>query len=217
MEACELPFTPKQWKHVMKSDGIPVLIMSIRRPVFPDTGKTKRLEHYFNEMAQQWKAHWETDLFPKALQALNASKETGNTFIPWKAELDYTITFWRTPLLSLRIDAVETGQTSRPLHIYVGETWDCSCGYPRTLRSFFPAKAHFWRRDLIKTLKAQAIDRLNSGESLLDSDCAQVMERMFDPDRFYLTEEGAAIFYPLYILGPYAEGIPIFTVALPEF
>lgn len=215
MDSSAPPVTPQLWKRVMRANNEPVLTLSIRRPAFPDKGKTRRIERYFAEVAQQWKARWETVLFPRACQALADAREAGSSFIPWKAELDYTVTLWRSPLLSLRLDAAESGGTPRPLHIRAGETWDCACGYPRTLRSFFPAKDHRWRRELMNALYSQATERLNSGESLLDPDCAQIMGRAFAPERFYLTEEGLSIFYPLYVLGPYAEGIPVFTVSLP--
>ncbi|MGN0969110.1 MAG: RsiV family protein [Oscillospiraceae bacterium] len=216
MEAPTPPVSPQQWKRVMKQDGEEVLTLSIRRPAFPDTGKTKRMERYFSEIARQWQNRWENQLFPMACQALADARETSRPFVPWKAELDYTVTLWQPPLLSLRLDAVETSQNTRPLQIRTGETWDCGRGYPRTLRSFFPAKAHRWRKELLDCLREQAARQLASGESLLDPDCAQVMERSFDPDRFYLTEEGITVFYPLCILGAYAEGIPVFTVPIPD-
>lgn len=214
MNSSTPPVTAQSWKRVMKADGAPVLTLSIRRPAFPDTGKTRRIERYFAEVTRQWKTRWETVLFPQACQALTDAREAGNPFTPWNAELDYTVTLWRPPLLSLRLDAVESGQAPRPLHIRTGETWDCASGYPRTLRSFFPAKARRWRKDLMDALRSQAAERLASGESLLDPGCAQILERTFDPERFYLTEEGLSVFYPLCILGAYAEGIPVFTVPI---
>lgn len=214
MDLSTPPVTSQSWKRVMKSNGEPALTLSLRRPAFPDTGKTRRMERYFAEVARQWKTRWETVLFPQACQALTDARESGGTFIPWKAELNYTVTLWRPPLLSLRLDTVESGPSPKPLHICAGETWDCACGYPRTLRSFFPAKARRWRKSLMDSLRSQAAEQLASGESLLDPDCPQVMERAFDPERFYLTEEGVAVFYPLYILGSYAEGIPVFTVPI---
>lgn len=214
MDSTTPPVTPQMWKRVMKSNGEPALTMSIRRPAFPETGKTRRMERYFAEVTQQWKTRWETALFPRACQALAEAKEAGGPFRPWRAELDYTVTLWRPPLLSLHLDAVESGPASRPILIRTGETWDCACGYPRTLRSFFPAKARRWRKKLLDSLRSQAAERLASGESLLDPDCAQILERAFDPERFYLTEEGLSVFFPLYVLGSYAEGIPVFTIPI---
>lgn len=212
MESPAPPITPGQWKRVLKRDGESVLALSLRRPAFPETGKTARMERYFAQIAALWKTRWETALFPRACQALTDARANGEAFLPWKAELDYTVTLWQPPLLSLHLDAVEPGPTARKRQICMGETWDCGSGYPRTLRSLFPAKAHHWRKDLLDKMREQAARQLASGESLLDPDCPQVMERVFDPDRFYLTGDGIAVFYPLCVLGAYAEGIPVFTI-----
>ena len=40
--------------------------------------------------------------------------------------------------------------------------------------------------------------------------------REFDPERFYCTPEGPVVFYPLYSVAPYAEGIPVFPITPPE-
>ena len=216
MDPSDLPAVPQEWEDTMTQDGEPVLELSIRRPSFPEEGKTRRLERYFAQVADQWKGRWVTVLFPRACQALADARENSRPFTPWRAALDYTVTLWQPPLLSLRLDALESGGSPRPLRVCTGETWDCAKGYPRTLRSFFPVKPRRWRGKLLRELQAQAGKQLASGESLLDPDCAQTMARSFDPDRFYLTEDGLAVFYPLCVLGPYVEGIPVFTVPLPQ-
>lgn len=215
MDSWAPPLTAQQFSRTMKQDGRPVLVFSIRRPAFPKRGKAKRLERYFSQLAQTWQTRWETVLYPQACQALTAEQEAEQPFSPWQAELNYTVTLWRPPVLSLRVEVTETGPYRRPLHTYIGETWDCSSGFPRTLRSFFPKKDRHWRKNVISALCAQAETQLASGESLLDPDCSRLIESAFDPSRFYLTAEGAAVFYPLYLLGPYAEGIPVFTLSTP--
>jgi hypothetical protein len=212
MDRPDLPLTEQIWRRTMKRSGTPVLELSLRRPAFPQVGKAERLERYFAAVAQQWRQRWETVLFPRACLAQAQAEEEGIPFRPWRAQLDYTVTLWEPPLLSLRLDAAEQGQADRPMLSCTGEVWDCATGYPRTLRSFFPTRDRRWRRKLLDALQAQAQARLASGESLLDPDCPQLLARAFDPARFYVTQEGLAIFYPLYVLGPYAEGIPVFTV-----
>ena len=214
MEISTPPVTAQQWTRTMKQDGQPVLVFTLRRPCVPNSGKTNRMERYFAQLAQQWQNHWENSLFPRACQAYTEAKERGKPFTPWQAELDHQVTFWRPPLVSLRLSITETGPCDRPLCTHIGETWDCSNGFPRTLRSFFPERGRRWRRELIAALCAQAEARISSGESLLNPDCTRLIESAFDPDHFYLTAEGVAVFYPMYLLGPYAEGVPVFTLPL---
>ena len=39
-----------------------------------------------------------------------------------------------------------------------------------------------------------------------------LLRRRFHPDHYYLTEHGLSFFYPMYALGPAAEGIPVFSL-----
>lgn len=215
MDFASAPVVPKEWKNVMKHNKAPILTLSVVRPSFPGSGKVKKIDRYFNHMAEQWIQRWQTKVFQDACRSCSDTGEPTD-FKPWDAAFRFTLTYWRDPILSLYIDICETGHGDRPFLLRLGETWDCSTGYPRSLRSFFPAKNRFWRKNLLKSLKEQAIQQINSGESLLDHQCPIIMERAFDPDNFYLTEEGISVFYPLYILGPYAEGIPVFTVPFSQ-
>ncbi len=212
MESSSPPLTPKEWTHTMKHDQVPVLTMSLTRPCFPSDGKTARIERYFDWLAQHWIDRWKTDLFANACRSLESTSDTGSVCQLWSASLRFTVTYWHDPIISIRLDTTESNGTSRPMLFCMGETWDCSTGYPRTLRSFFPPKSYGWKQELLCNIKAQAEEQLNSGESLLDQNCTAIMERTFDPSQFYLTEQGLNIFYPLYTLGAYAEGIPVFTV-----
>lgn len=214
MISSPLPFSVRPWQRTMKQGALPVLCMSVRRPVFPESGKAARVERYFAQLARQWITRWETILYPKACAACSAALEAGKAFPPWRAGLDFTLTLWQPSLLSLYLQAEESTGGPRPFLFRMGETWDCNSGYPRPLRSFFPARAGQWRAGLLRAAHDQAAERLASGESLLDADCGRLIDRFFDPERFYLTEGQAVIFYPLYTLGPYAEGIPTFSVPL---
>lgn len=216
MDQIPLPLSPKLWKRVMKYKENPVLLLTIRRPSFPESGKYRRIERYFSHLAQQWQTRWETEFFAKACSAFDAKTEAGQPFAPWRAELDYTVTYWCPPLISLRLELREQGPADRPCLLHIGETWDCSTGYPRSLRSFLPARPLFWKDPLIDCLNGQVRQRLDSGESLLRPDCVSDLKRAFDPNRFYLSENGLEVFYPLYALGPYAEGIPTFTIPVSE-
>ena len=40
----------------------------------------------------------------------------------------------------------------------------------------------------------------------------KAVRRRFNPQNYYLTEEGLAFFYPMYAIAPAAEGIPVFLM-----
>lgn len=200
----------------MKSNNDPVLTLSIRRPIFQRSGKTERIERYFSKLTEKWQARWETDLYSEACKAYADSRAQGSIFVPWQATLDYTITLWQQPLLSIRLDIQEHGPAPLPCTLCIGEVWDCSTGYPCSLRSFLPATPRRWKREIIRQLSKQAQSQLDSGESLLRPNCFSDIKNKFDAERYYLTENEIVIYYPLYVLGAYGEGIPSFTLPISE-
>lgn len=211
MDSTSCPASPELWKRTLKTNGTPVLHLSIRRPAFPDSRKYQRMERYFSQLARQWQSRWETELYQKACQALGEHSDE-LPFLPWQAAMDYQVTFWEPPLISIRVDIQEQGPVTPPPSLCIGEVWDCSCGYPCSLRTFLPEKPRRWKHALTAKLQEQARQRLDSGESLLDPNCLSTVKSTFDPDRFYLTKDGIVLFYPIYALGSYGEGIPAFTL-----
>ena len=215
MDLTSCPASPKLWEQKLKSNGTTVLHCFIRRPAFSDSGKQKRMERYFERLAQVWQMKWESDLYQKACQAF-ARHTLDISFQPWEAIMDYQITYWSPPLLSIRINIQEQGPVTPPVSLCIGEVWDCSSGYPCSLRTFLPIKPRHWKYALIDQLQKQAQLRLDSKESLLHPSCLSIIKQSFDPNRFYLTEDELVIFYPLCTLASYGEGIPTFTIPIAQ-
>lgn len=215
MDLTSCPASPVRWERDLKSDGAIVLHYSMCRPAFPDSGKQRRMERYFARLAQLWQARWENELFLYARQAF-AARQPDKPFSPWQACMEYQITYWNPPLLSIRIDIKEQGAAAPPALQCIGEVWDCTGGYPCSLYSFLPQKPFRWKKCLISLLQEQAGQRLDSGEALLYDNCLSAIKDSFDPERFYLTEDGVTVFYPLYTLGPYGEGIPTFSIPVSQ-
>ena len=69
---------------------------------------------------------------------------------------------------------------------------------------------------MISAIEEQCAGRAASGEFLFYEDWPRRVAVDFDPDNFYLTEDGVVVFYPLHTLCPAAEGIPEFPLTLPE-
>ena len=73
-----------------------------------------------------------------------------------------------------------------------------------------------WRRALLAELTAQSEARLQSGESFFYADAPARVRRFFSPQRFYLTGDSLAVFFPMLSLAPAAEGIPVFLLPRPD-
>ena len=90
-------------------------------------------------------------------------------------------------------------------------TWGGETGDLLRLPEVLPGRKG-WRRQVLGEVRRQVGARRARGGSLLYGDAAERAAAQFSPRRFYLTEEGPVLFYPMYALGSPAEGIPVFSL-----
>lgn len=211
-----IPIGEQVSKRTHKHEGEPVLTTMLRRPTITD-GRAggRRMEEYYKKMAEHFRTRWEGGLMAAATADLAELRTASKPFVPWEASLDFHVPFQDENMVSICCDITEARGDKRPLAERTAVTWDLKSGAPRTLKSFLPGR-RYTRKKLLSELAAQAQSRLVSGESLLDPDCVSKLPSAFSPDRFYLTHQGIAIFFPMYSLGPFAEGIPTFHLPLPD-
>lgn len=205
----------QHWTQTLEHEGEPVLSLSQalplpveeRRPDPPDgtvlPASGRALEKPLGRRP-----------LPRACAALQEARAGSRPFLPWEAELVYHVTLECDGLSSLYVDVTERQNGTRPLTVRTAETWELRSGTPKTLSEFFPPRL-FWKKPIIEALQRQALDRLQGGESLLFEDVETRVASYFSAKRFYLTEEGLSLFYPMWSLGSPAEGIPVFLLPLP--
>ena len=202
------------WRRVLKWEGEPVLTISLRWPRLPeDLPGPRRVSRYYRQVADCWRTRWETELLRRAREAAAAAREESRPFSPWSAVLDFTPTLREGGLLSLYQDAVECTGDTRPVTLRRSDTWELPSGTLRSLASFL--RPPHRRRRVLAEVAAQIERRIASGESLFYEDWRRRLPAAFDPDRFYLTGEGAVLYFPLCTVAPYAEGIPVFPIQIP--
>lgn len=205
------------WKRVLKCEGEPVLTMTLRWPKLPEEQSSlRRIDRYYQHMADRWRARWEVCLFAQACAELSSLRERSLPFRPWEAALDFTVTYNANGLLSLYMDSYEFTGGAHGNTVRCGDVWNLSCAMPRSLHSFFPDGSH-WKRESITAIRSEIERQLATGEYMYFDGWYETVATEFDPSRFYLTEDGVTVFYPLYTLAPYVEGITTFVVApFPE-
>ncbi len=82
-------------------------------------------------------------------------------------------------------------------------------------RRFFP-KGAGWKKRLV-TLAAEEIERrIRAGMGEYLPEWRKAVRRRFNPQNYYLTEEGLAFFYPMYALAPGNLGVPTFILPYNE-
>lgn len=204
----------EEWECTL--EGECVLRCALTRPELTGTWRgIGKINRYYSRVAEVWRSRWEKELFCRVCLELADRRAQGRPFRPWRAELTTQVTRQEGDLLSLWQEGREHWGYETPVLLRRGDTWSLAEGAPRTLRSFYPGQ-HRWKRQVLTQVKEQAQARLETGETLLDEDCVHTLHRNFTPEHYYLTQSGVQVFFPMYTVASGGEGIPTFTVALPE-
>lgn len=174
-----------------------------------DSPGLKRVNRYYDALADRWKRRWEGPLLEQARAA------DGPETPPWEASLDFTVALFQDGLLSLYVDAVEHTGERRPRRVRQGDVWQVNAGVPVTLRELLPPH-RWWKGPVITEIRRQIGSRVNTGEAVFYEDWLRLASQKFSPGRFYLTREGPAVFYPIESIAPAMEGFPTFSLGLLE-
>lgn len=198
---------PGSYENTLEEGGRVLLTLRLRWPrLEEDTPGLRRVNRYYDALADRWRLRWEKVLFEQAKAAPEPPLE------PWTAALDFTVTRFDDGLFSLYLDAVENTGGRRPRRVRQGDVWRLPEGTPVTLRELLPPH-RWWRGPVLSEIRRQIGGQIQAGESVYYDDWLRLVSRKFSPGRFYLTGRGVEVFYPVESIAPAMEGFPTFLLA----
>lgn len=194
-------------------DEIPVLSAVISLPQPTDTANrtARRIHRYYQLQGRSFFSYCENWLLPQAEEEYRLALESSRPLPHFHAELTYQVTLNQDGFLSLYTQSREPSPGKRDLLQRRGDTWDLTAGYPVPLKDFFPRGSR-WKRTLLSAAEAEILRQEAAGVSSYHDSWKQKLRRHFNPHNYYFTETGLCWFYPMYAIGPAAEGIPVFSL-----
>lgn len=211
------PAEPGCCERVFRDGEVKLLTVRARWPRLEETSPgAGRINRYYDALADRWLKRWEGPVRERARAALAAGGPEAEK-LPWSASLDFTVTLFQDGVLSLYLDAAEEVGQRRPNRVRQGDAWLLPSGIPLTLRELLPRR-RWWRGPVLEAVRRQAGRQLQSGEAVFYDDWVKLVSKRFSPKRFYLTEDGPVVFYPVESVAPAMEGFPSFSLAelLPD-
>lgn len=193
-------------------DEIPVLTATLSLPAPAEGaggGAARRIRRYYQLQSRAFLRYCERWLLPAAEAEYRAALAASAPLPSVRAELSYQVTYNEGGLWSLYTQSRERGSDGRPLLTRRGDTWDLATGYPVPLAAFFPKRGG-WRKKLLTGAEAEVCRREAAGAACWNENWRRALRRRFNPENFYLTGDGLALFYPMYALAPASAGIPVF-------
>ena len=195
-------------------DGIPVLsaVITVPRPASAPDRISRRISRYYQTLFRSYLKYCERDLLPRAETEYRYALSVSAPFTPFRADLNYRITYHDLHFLSLYTQSRETvGQ--QVLKLRRGDTWDLAAGYPIPLSAFFEHHSP-WKRRILEQVSDEIRKQESAGVMQYHAHRRQELRRSFNPQNYYLTDEGLIVFFPMYSIAPPEAGIPVF--ALPR-
>lgn len=180
------------------------------------SGNSMRFNMHYRQKAQKNYRYASTKLYQAAIKQYNASISQGFPFNGFELVEVFEPTYCKKPLISLFYDIYEFTGGAHGNTVRYGNTWDMRRGTLLMLDSLF-VKDYNYKPVMLKYIGAEARRRQITGMAHYFDNLEENLNKYFDPKNYYLTDEGLAIFYPLYTIAPYSEGIQSFIIPYHMF
>ncbi len=182
-------------------------------PTKPPVVATKINVHY-RALGRRFNRHAQKMAKEAEKWFLEAQKENF-PFHPYESLLTYTVTFNQDCYLSLYYNWYDFTGGAHGNTVREADTWDLTTGKLCRLADFFPKKKSP-EKLILPVVYAQALARQESGEDFYFDDLRKNLKKYFDPEQFYLTPEGLAVFYQQITISPYSSGFATFVLPWAE-
>jgi hypothetical protein len=189
-----------------------VLSYKIEYPSFSsDPFQTNRLNHFYKMNALAFEQYCRQKLFRLAVKEYEYSVANGFPIRAYDAVLAYKITYNAHCTLSLYFDRYEYTGGAHGSTTRYSDTWDLQNNRRIPLRQLFSRSIHYVHY-IIKSIITQIEQQIKSGNDIYFDDYENNVRKYFNPNKFYLTQQGVVIYFQQYEIAPYAAGIVEFTI-----
>ncbi|MCX7772019.1 MAG: DUF3298 and DUF4163 domain-containing protein [Clostridia bacterium] len=174
-------------------------------------GDPMRFNMHYRQKAQKNYRYASTKLYQAAVKQYTIAKPQGVPFNNFEFVEAFEPTYCRKPFISLYYDLYEFTGGAHGNTIRKGNTWDMRRGVMLPLEAFFD-KDYDYQAVMLRYIESEARRRQITGMATYFDGLHENLKKYFDAQNYYLTEEGLAIFYPLYTIAPYVDGIQVFII-----
>ncbi|MCI1983076.1 MAG: DUF3298 and DUF4163 domain-containing protein [Oscillospiraceae bacterium] len=194
---------------------IPVLSLSVQYPEVTGSPCWKgqdRINIRIRTQVADFHRHASKTLYQRAARDCRASREQGCSFHPYRAAVKYTVTCRDGGFLSLFRDCCEWTGGESTAAVRFSDTWSLPSGRRLPLYRFFHFRLKY-RRELLCGIFRQADRKMKEQPGFYWSGYRASLRRYFRPKNYYLTPEGAAVYYQPSEIAPPSAGILVFPVS----
>ncbi len=195
-----------------------VLSFKISYPQFRSScfaAAVNEMNRYYKTKAFSFKRYCERQMYPAAVKEYEYSVANGFPVRKHEAQVDYTITYQQDCAVSLYFDQYQFTGGAHGNTVRYSQTWNLQTGCRIRLEQLFPCQANY-KIFLIQTINSQIAEQIQNGHNDYFENYSELVADTFQPESFYLTPEGLAVYFQQYDIAPYSSGIPVFIIPYSE-
>ncbi|MGI5848942.1 MAG: DUF3298 and DUF4163 domain-containing protein [Christensenellales bacterium] len=191
-----------------------VLQYKIQHPWFesiPFFQSVIRMNQYYTAKSADYQQYCRQELYLSAAEQYDYSVKNNFPVRVFEAVQNYTITYNQDCAVSLYFDKYQYTGGAHGSTIRYSDTWNLKSGVRIMLKQLF-SSAIPYRTYIINAINHQIAAQISQGDNIYFDDYEKSVVNYFNPDSYYLTEEGIVIYFQQYEIAPYASGLPEFKI-----
>lgn len=174
-----------------------------------------RINVYYKNVAAHFDQNASTQLRKDAMDGYAYTLKNNFPFHAYDAVMKYTVTLNADCLLSTYIDQYQYTGGAHGNTLRSASNWNLQNGAMLHLGDLFKGNPKY-KQPLTEQILKLAEAQMLQNEHIYFEDYKALILKYFNPNNFYLTPIGIAIFFQQYEIGPYASGIIVFEMPYHE-
>ncbi|MFZ5974914.1 MAG: DUF3298 and DUF4163 domain-containing protein [Bacillota bacterium] len=176
-----------------------------------DASVQNQINRHYRREARRFLSYAKNELLQGAIAEYKDSRQNGFPFRPYDAVMEYTVSLNDDCILSTYADHYEYTGGAHGSTTRFSDSWELRTGYRIRMRDLFTRRENY-RRAVLEQILMQADEQMQENPGIFFEDYRTLIIKYFDPESFYLTPSGIAVYYQQYEIGPYASGIIVFDI-----
>lgn len=200
-------------------DGVQMVRAAIEYPVFSSRrfqAAARNMNAYYSSKARAAMKYAATSLRQAAIADYQYRKENNFPFHSYELDMNSVVTLNYRCVASLYTDQYEYTGGAHGSVIRTSTSWALRTGRMISLKDLFPHNPQY-ARQIKQEIKRQISEQIAAGEDVYFDDYEELVEKTFDEEQFFLTNDALVIYFQQYDIAPYSSGLPEFQIPYSKF
>lgn len=171
------------------------------------TKSMQKFNTYNRQLALEIRDKSENELYRQAIETYRYNQENGYPVMVYEVYRTYEVTYNQNNILSLYFDEYIFTGGAHGNTIRSSQNWNFNIGKMIKLSDLYKEEPYF----ILNILRQIEREILENPEIYFDDACCLLIDT-FNPNSFFITQNGIVIYFQQYDIAPYSSGIREFLI-----